>query len=299
MKDATRALVVVIVMVTLFWPSESWSDRPNNNRRDLIENLAAMVSCTYLMPELAAATYIDKKTGSLLPEEGEIPASVPRDWSNVENPLDDSDQNLFARLDKSPDSNFYTEPRFVEHVDENSVNSMTNFISEKALKEGDSVLDLCSSWTSHIKKPKQQLLKRVAGLGMNEKELSSNTLLTDWTVKDLNLNPKLPYDDSTFSVVLCQLSIDYLTRPLQVMKEVGRVLKPGGRVYVIFSNRLFLQKAVALWTGADDIDHAYTVACYLHFSNGGFKEITAQDLCTRKKGKVVGDPLYVVSAVKS
>jgi hypothetical protein len=46
---------------------------------------------------------------------------------------------------------------------------------------------------------------------------------------------------------------------------MGRVLKPGGKVHIIFSNRLFLSKAVALWTGADDIDHAFTVGSYLHF----------------------------------
>mmetsp|Transcript_9314 Transcript_9314/g.10632 ORF Transcript_9314/g.10632 Transcript_9314/m.10632 type:complete len:305 (-) Transcript_9314:20-934(-) len=304
MKPTT--LYRVIVMITYFWPSTSWSNNNNNmnspkDRRDLLNNFVTMVSSSCLiMPELAGATYFDKKTGTQLPEEGEISSSIPRDWSDVDNIFDDDPNQLFTRLDKSPDSVFYTDPRFVEHVDENSVNTMTNFISDQVLKDGDSVLDLCSSWTSHIKASKKQSLKRIVGLGMNEKELVANKLLTDWSIKDLNLNPVLPYDDSSFSVVLCQLSIDYLTQPLQIMKEVGRILQPGGRVYILFSNRLFLQKAVALWTGKDDIDHAYTVACYLRFSNGGFKDIAAQDLSTRnKKGKVIGDPLYVVSAIKS
>jgi SAM-dependent methyltransferase len=106
----------------------------------------------------------------------------------------------------------------------------------------------------------------------------------------------------TFDVVLCQLSIDYLTKPLQVLKEVGRILKVGGTVHILFSNRLFLSKAVGLWTGGDDIDHAYTVACYLKFCGGGFKEIKARDLSARKGGRdrlIVGDPVFVVSAVKA
>jgi SAM-dependent methyltransferase len=109
------------------------------------------------------------------------------------------------------------------------------------------------------------------------------------------------FANESFDVVMCQLSIDYLTKPLDVMREVARILKPGGRVAILFSNRLFLSKAVGLWTGADDIDHAYTVGAYLHFSDGGFDSIKATDLSTRKKGKekpIVGDPLYVVTAIK-
>jgi SAM-dependent methyltransferase len=178
---------------------------------------------------------------------------------------------------------------------------MTNYISQVAIVPGTkSVLDLCSSWTSHISTPKVPLL-RVAGLGMNAKELEANKVLTEWTVQDLNEKQVLPYQDAVFDVILLQLSIDYLTKPLQVCKEIGRVLKPGGKVHFLFSNRLFLSKAVAVWTGADDIDHAFTVGSYLHFCQGGlFQQIEAHDLSVRKgRGKrIVGDPLYVVTAIK-
>jgi SAM-dependent methyltransferase len=178
---------------------------------------------------------------------------------------------------------------------------MTNYISQVAIVPGTkSVLDLCSSWTSHISTP-QVPLQRVAGLGMNAKELEANKVLTEWTVQDLNEKQVLPYPDAAFDVVLLQLSIDYMTKPLQVCKEIGRVLKTGGKVHILFSNRLFLSKAVAVWTGADDIDHAFTVGSYLHFCQGGlFQQIEAHDLSVRKgRGKrIVGDPLYVVTAIK-
>lgn len=151
------------------------------------------------------------------------------------------EKTQFARLDSSPDSVFYTDPRFVEHVDEGAVKAMTKYISEQAVRDGDTVLDLCSSWTSHIDGNVAKAVK-VSGLGMNEKELSSNPSLSDWTVRDLNQDAKLPYNDGKFDVVLCQLSIDYLTKPLAVLKEVSRVLKPGGTVHILFSNRLFIQK---------------------------------------------------------
>jgi len=196
---------------------------------------------------------------------------------------------------------FYEEPRFVEHVDDNAVKLMTEFISN-SIQPGDSVLDLCSSWVSHIDERLAKKMFRISGLGMNAKELESNPVLTDWVVQDLNENPRLSkYADASFDVVLLQLSVDYLTKPLDVFKEVGRILKHGGRVFVLFSNRLFFSKAVAGWTGGDDIDHAFTVGCYLRFCGGGFQNIKAKDLSTRKGGRenrIVNDPLYVVSAVK-
>jgi SAM-dependent methyltransferase len=257
------------------------------------------------------------KTGILLPSVGEIEASIPSTWDEEnDNPLYNRDiKSAFSRLDNTPDTIFYTEPRFVEHVDENAVKTMTSYISTRLLHSGDSVLDLCSSWTSHIdqqQQPQQQQgggvgetlnLKRVAGLGMNAKELKANTSLTEWTVMDLNTNNiKLPYTDSSFDIVLLQLSIDYLISPLEVLKESSRVLKPNGRIAILFSNRLFLTKAVGLWTGSDDIEHAYTVGGYLHFCDGGFTNIMAEDLSMRQqKGRervIVGDPLYVVTATK-
>jgi SAM-dependent methyltransferase len=234
---------------------------------------------------------------------------------------------------------FYSTPRFVEHVDDNAVRLMTDYISNEALvstssssspslsRSGIKVLDLGASWTSHISPSAATAsIQRMVGLGMNQEELQANPILTEWIVQDLNRPPSpsnhmnntknhllLPLEDNTFDVVLCQLSIDYLTRPLEVLREVGRVLKPGGTVHILFSNRLFLTKAVGVWTGADDIDHVYTVACYLHFCSQDddkdekeassllFGNIHAKDLSTRTKGRdkrIVGDPMYVVVAEK-
>ena len=39
-----------------------------------------------------------------------------------------------------------------------------------------------------------------AGLGMNEDELRRNPVLTDVAVYDLNVDPKLPYEDNIFDV---------------------------------------------------------------------------------------------------
>jgi len=122
-------------------------------------------------------------------------------------------------------------------------------------------------------------------------------------VRDLNADPALPYKDATFDVVTCTVSIDYLTRPLEVVAEVARVLRPGGVVAIVFSDRLFFSKAIALWTGKDDLEHVYTVGSYLHY--GGGAKLTppmAAELTppkSRRKGKGKGDPLYVVYASRT
>jgi len=262
-------------------------------------------SSSYRSSYVASATTTDPRTGISLPDVGEIEAAVPKDWRAVDNPFTSDDpKSLFGRLDSSDDGKFYDDPRFVEHVDEQAIQRMTQYISKVAIPPETNgqfaLLDLCSSWTSHIDVDDgRRRIGRVAGLGMNARELQSNPVLTEWVVRDLNTDPILPYEDNSFDCVLCQLSIDYLTRPLEVCKEVSRVLKPGGKVHVLFSNRLFLSKAVAVWTGADDIDHAFLVASYLHFCDGGFDDIRARDLSAREGGRqkrIVGDPLYVVTA---
>ena len=239
--------------------SSSTSASLSNQRRSLFRSLGsvsiAALGLNTATAKSALGMYNDAKSGIAFPEVNELESmAIPRDWSEVENPLSTNPSSQLSRLDSTPDTVFYTDPRFVEHVDDNAVQLMTKYVSEVAIPgqndgpDGIAVLDLCSSWTSHIdtesvvSKNNGKMPTRVAGLGMNAAELKANKALTEWTVQDLNTDPKLPYNDGSFDVVLCQLSIDYLTRPLEVMEEVSRVLRPGGKVHVLFSNRLFLSK---------------------------------------------------------
>ena len=143
---------------------------------------------TTLLPQVAYATSIDPKTGISLPDIGEIENSIPQDWDGMDNPLLEDKGTAFSRLDTSPDSIFYEAPRFVEHVDDNAVNILTNYISDDVINGSsgsgnvESILDICSSWTSHISPQALSTngnVKRISGLGMNLKELEANTILTD------------------------------------------------------------------------------------------------------------------------
>ena len=134
----------------------------------------------------------------------------------------------FERYDEMPDTEFYSYPRFVTHIDDDAIGALTDFYSNNFPASGSkevAILDICSSWISHY--PKGYSAGRISGLGMNEEELKRNDVLTDYNVKDLNEDPKLPYEDSTFDVITNCVSVDYLTKPLQIFSEMQRVLKPG------------------------------------------------------------------------
>ncbi|KAH8051089.1 methyltransferase domain-containing protein [Aureococcus anophagefferens] len=136
------------------------------------------------------------------------------------------------RLDNSDDASFYAQPRFVAHIDDRAIESLTAFYSDEfaamgAGEDGLDVLDTCSSWISHL--PTDAAYGRVAGLGMNAAELEKNPQLTETCVRDLNVDPTLPYDDESFDVVCNVVSVDYLVKPQEFFAEVHRVLRPGGR----------------------------------------------------------------------
>jgi len=150
---------------------------------------------------------------------------------------------FFARLDEAPDAAFYAEPRFVVHIDEATIAALTAWYAE-VLAPGADVLDLMSSWVSHLPEPDRLPLGRVVGLGMNAKELAANPRLASFDVHDLNREPRLPYADASFDAALCAVSIQYLVRPLEVFAEVARVLRPGGRVAIATSHRCFPTKAI-------------------------------------------------------
>jgi len=237
-------IITTILFLHLTIPSSSYQHKINKPiKTNLLLDRRKLISLTSLTPLFltipANAETFSKQRGILLPDPGEIQNSIPNTWDDDSFPFQ---SNQFARLDQTSDSIFYSTPRFVEHVDEACVQlletNIQNFIGSK-----NQVLDLCSSWTSHISpKVKEGMGLSISGLGMNEEELKANVVLDDWTVQDLNTNTKLPYGDASFDKVLCQLSIDYLIHPVDVLKEVGRVLKPGGKVAIFFSNRLFLSK---------------------------------------------------------
>lgn len=201
----------------------------------------------------------------------------------------------FQRFDESSDLVFYESPRFVTHIDDPAIAALTKYYKEvfpPSNTPGVALLDMCSSWVSHF--PAGYKQERIVGMGLNEEELKANKVLTEYIVQDLNTNPKLPFEDNTFDVITNVVSVDYLTKPIEVFKEMCRILKPGGMAIMSFSNRCFFTKAISIWTSTGDSDHVMIVGAYFHYA-GGFEPPQAVDI-SPNPGR--SDPMYIVYSRK-
>ena len=192
-------------------------------------------------------------------------------------------------MDESDDAAFYAQPRLVNHIDDAAIAALGAFYRE-TLPAGGHVLDLMSSWVSHL--PADVTWAGVTGLGLNQAELEANPILTRRTVHDLNRDPALPYETDEFDGAVVSVSVQYLTQPVAVFAEVGRVLRPGAPFAVTFSNRMFPTKAVRLWQLFGDGQRANLVALYFELS-GAFAKARAFNL-SPAPGR--SDPVYAVVA---
>jgi hypothetical protein len=184
-------------------------------------------------------------------------------------PTDYFSGDAFERDDEQPDEKFYQQPRYVHHID-GTAREMVKNTYGRLLTDGMQVLDLMSSWESHI--PTNRYLDRVVGLGLNEKELERNPQLNGFHLHDLNENATLPFESSAFDAVVNTVSVEYLTDPLAVFKEVSRILRPDGYFIVTFSNRWFPSKSIKIWQELHEYERMGLVLEYF-LRTGDFKDL--------------------------
>ncbi|ETI24536.1 hypothetical protein G647_03905 [Cladophialophora carrionii CBS 160.54] len=200
------------------------------------------------------------------------------------------------------DTAFYSSPRFVTHIDDNAINNLRRHYDDVLPRRGR-ILDFCSSWISHYPREVAEAATsgelEVLGTGMNALELSKNRVLKHWSVQDLNDDPDVrlpgasakeePEPEQKLDASTCVVSIDYLTRPVEVLKSIRRQTKDGGKVHLIVSNRCFPTKVVSRWLQVDEEDRLAMVGDYLWWS--GWRHIEIQTLV---QGSFMTDPLWVV-----
>eukprot|EP00850_Spirogloea_muscicola_P001605 SM000006S19370 [mRNA] locus=s6:338865:340151:- [translate_table: standard] len=161
-----------------------------------------------------------------------------------------------TKLDQRPDSNFYASPRFVGAHRRRRLcqrrcrpdaappapaahdgghggggGRLTALYAER-VPDGSDVLDLMSSWVSHL--PERAAYRSVTGHGLSAAELARNPRLGRSFVQDLNKDPQLrEAADCSIDAALCALSVQYLQQPEAVFAEVYRTLRPGGVLIAI------------------------------------------------------------------
>lgn len=180
----------------------------------------------------------------------------------------------FERESATPDQMFYESPRLVRHVDQVANNHITE-VYLRYLKPGMKVLDLMSSWDSHLSGSQQSIA--VTGIGLNQTEMEQNPYLSKHLVHDLNQNPILPLQNDDFDLAICSLSVEYLTQPKQVFEEIGRVLKPGAFFIITFSDHWFPAKVIRIWRMLHPFERMGLVLNYFK-SSGKFENLYTESI---------------------
>lgn len=211
----------------------------------------------------------------------------------------------FRRDDESPDTDFYASPRFVTHIDDNAIGLLKEYYARHLPRSGR-ILDFCSSWISHFPKELEEVATaskvsknstsegqeasrlgtedkarlEVIGLGINARELSKNPILKSSILQDLNTTPVIPSSVAPLDASTCVVSIDYLTKPVEVLTSLLKHTKVGGKVHLVVSNRCFPTKAVGRWLKVGEEEKLQMVGDYLWFA--GWRDI---EICTLNDGK--------------
>lgn len=221
-------------------------------------------------------------------------------------------------MDAGNDGAFYAPSRFVTHIDDNAIINLRQYY-DRELPEKGSILDFCSSWVSHYPPRIAQAVEsgdvKVFGTGMNGAELSRNAVFSPgndtqvaqressegrrWWVQDLNESPdfsvpKAVGEDGKFDASTCVVSIDYLTKPVEVLKSLRTRTTEGGKVHLAISNRCFPTKVVRRWLNISEQQRLEMVGDYLHWA--GWKEI---EIVGVVEGGFMTDPLWVVRATNN
>ena len=205
----------------------------------------------------------------------------------------------FERIDEAPDEQFYQADRLIGHIDREASAQLAAYYAGR-LEPGMKVLDFMAGWQSHL--PEIEGLQ-VTGLGMNANEMQDNPVISDHVVQDVNKNPELPFADDEFDAVVCNLSIEYLTNPLTVLRELVRVTRTGGQIHVAVSDRWFPPKAILLWSDLHPYERLGLMLDYFIRTDGlgGIHTHTIKGLLRPEDDKYANqmlnsDPLFIVSA---
>ncbi len=212
---------------------------------------------------------------------GPIPVTSPQDLKDlivtdapvVKGTLDYYSAQDFARDDDNADEIFYEKPRFVEHLDSLALSTVEDLFV-RLIPKNSRILDLMAGPNSHLRA--EINAREIIGLGLNQEELKANSALTGHVLHDVNANPKLPFEDDSFNAVVNTVSVDYMVKPVELFRDVARILAPKGIFIVVFSNRMFPPKAVGIWkrtteSERTDLVKKYFSAAELFYIDGYFE----------------------------
>jgi SAM-dependent methyltransferase len=173
-------------------------------------------------------------------------------------------------------------------VDAAALAAITDLYRE-VMPTAGAILDVMSSWVSHL--PPEVQYRRVVGLGIDACVLAENPFLDEWRVQDLNRDPQLGFSNGEFDGAAICGAVQHFTRPAEIIREIGRVLKPESPLVVTFSNRCLCTPATGCWRLFDETGQLGLVARYF-IEAGNWTDIR----CLDRTPPGDGAPVYAVVA---
>jgi len=191
-----------------------------------------------------------------------------------------------------------TARKFDKKIDDSTTTEIAKLHTQLLLKHSK-VLDLVSDSETYLEANYETGL--LTGLGYNENKLAANPLLDTYHVQNLNEDTGLPFETDSFDDAICSLSIETLIDPLAIMRELSRVIKPGGKFIVTFTNRYDTEKTIRLWPQLHLFERMQLVLEYFRQASGfdNLETYSKRGLPLSKNDKLseqktISDPIFAV-----
>ena len=146
------------------------------------------------------------------------------------------------------------------------------------MEDGSSVLEIGAVVDSVL--PPNKSFGNSVGVRMVERALTNAGGMSVET-ELLDECGKLPFESGTFDYVVLSSGIEYVKNPQDLLCDVLRVLKAGGKCFTAFSSKGLEEtlSPLKMWTTMNDEQKIWIAGAYYHYAGGdGYQKIEGYDL---------------------
>ena len=176
------------------------------------------------------------------------------------------------------------------------------------ITDGAQVLEIGACESSVL--PNSKTFASVSGVPMKTGALKA-AVVNDIEVDDSLLDHEgvLNFPTNSMDYVVISSGIEYVSRPQALLRDVLRVLKPGGMVFTFFSSSGLdsTLSPLKMWTTMNDEQKIWVAGAYYHYAGGeSYQDIEGYDLLSNGEGTTMvfekkgseGQSVYCVQAAK-